>query len=79
MVKFGSPASANCSTNDNHRGMGWEATQGSTDLLENVQFVIWVVERLQEWDIKPICFANFPGVQPVKKLNITIYSELFFF
>ncbi|XP_058233513.1 hemicentin-1-like isoform X2 [Hemibagrus wyckioides] len=74
VVQFGSSASANCSTNDSHKGMGWEASQGSTDMQEDVQFVIWAVDRLEEWDIKPICFANFHDTQRLEKLNITIYK-----
>ncbi|XP_062842366.1 intercellular adhesion molecule 5 [Trichomycterus rosablanca] len=75
VVEHGSSVSVNCSTNLKHQGMGWEATQGSVPLTEHVQLITWKLESLQHWDIKPICYANFPDDKQVEsELNITVYK-----
>ncbi|KAF5908824.1 hemicentin-1-like isoform X1, partial [Clarias magur] len=73
VVLFGSPASANCSTNAEHHGMGWESSQGPVDMTENAQFLTWTVDSLTHWDIKPICYINIVA-QIMRPLNITVYK-----
>ncbi|XP_027022206.1 cell adhesion molecule 4-like isoform X2 [Tachysurus fulvidraco] len=75
VVEYGAKASANCSTNNTHNGMGWEATQGVIDMKKDVSFLTWTVERLTTWDIKPICFINLIGnEQKMESLSVTIYK-----
>ncbi|XP_060753224.1 hemicentin-2-like [Tachysurus vachellii] len=75
VVRFGSPASANCSTNVTHNNMGWEASQGSIDKTFNVTLITWSVEQLDKWDIKPLCFIN-GEEQDMKSLTVTVYKPL---
>ncbi|KAG7316877.1 hypothetical protein KOW79_019175 [Hemibagrus wyckioides] len=74
VVEYGAKASANCTTPHNHQGMGWEATEGSIDMVQNVHFLTWTVQSLTVWDIKPECFINLARKQSVKKLQITVYK-----
>ncbi|MCI4391855.1 hypothetical protein PGIGA_G00139350 [Pangasianodon gigas] len=73
VVPFGSPVSVNCSTNVTNKGMGWEASQGQKDLMENVTFITWTVKSLEHWDIEPICYINV-NEQYMLSLNITVYK-----
>ncbi|XP_026785439.3 hemicentin-1 isoform X3 [Pangasianodon hypophthalmus] len=73
VVPFGSPVSVNCSTNVTNASMGWEASQGQKDMVENVTFITWTVKSLVHWDIKPICFVNV-NEQDMLSLNITVYK-----
>lgn len=57
--------------------MGWEASQGAVDKMENVNVINWTVESVTHWDIKPICFINTDEQYEVP-LNITVYSEFVF-
>lgn len=76
VVLFGSPASANCSTNATHHGLGWEASQGGVDRMENVQLITWTVDSLTHWDIQPICYViSTADEQKLLPLDITVYSE----
>lgn len=80
VVRYGQPVSINCSAlTDQNGGMGWEATEGGTGLLEDVRHLNWTVDRLTEWDASPKCFIN-PrhgssfrqcGVRP----EVVVYSE----
>ncbi|KAM9494026.1 cell adhesion molecule 4-like [Clarias gariepinus] len=76
VVEYGAKATANCSTNITHEGMGWEASQGPVDMNENVQLITWTVERLTHWDIKPYCFINSATHgQQKKELPVVIYKR----
>ncbi|XP_071327955.1 vascular cell adhesion protein 1 [Trachinotus anak] len=58
VVRFGDPASANCSTSDTEAtGMGWEAPFGGTG-FESPPTVTWTVEELKYWEIKPTCYIT---------------------
>ncbi|XP_029594479.1 vascular cell adhesion protein 1-like isoform X3 [Salmo trutta] len=72
VVKYGDPASSNCSS-DTPVQMGWEATQGGTDLTDKeVKSLNWRVDSVTDWNIKPICYTE--GGQCQKQLNITVYK-----
>ncbi|KAL7378443.1 hypothetical protein ABVT39_013771 [Epinephelus coioides] len=52
------PASINCSTSDDDMlGMGWEANLGGTG-LEISSSVLWMVKKLEDWTIKPLCYIT---------------------
>ncbi|KAF7666017.1 hypothetical protein LDENG_00122330 [Lucifuga dentata] len=58
VVRYGDPASANCSTSStNYVGMGWEASLGSTGIL-NTTSVTWKVEKLEDWTMEPKCYIT---------------------
>ncbi|XP_031675516.1 vascular cell adhesion protein 1-like isoform X1 [Oncorhynchus kisutch] len=72
VVKYGDPASSNCSS-DTPVEMGWEAIQGGTSLTDNkVKILNWRVNSVTEWNSKPTCFTE--GGQCQKQLNITVYK-----
>ncbi|XP_053084658.1 uncharacterized protein LOC128317287 [Pangasianodon hypophthalmus] len=73
-VEFGASASANCSTTINHHGMGWEASEGAVDMVDDVQFITWRVESLTHWDIEPICYIN-TNKQCELTLQVTVYKR----
>ncbi|KAI5620888.1 intercellular adhesion molecule 5 precursor [Silurus asotus] len=74
VVEFGALASANCYINTTHHGMGWEASQGGIESVDNVQSLTWKVESLTHWDIKPICYVN-TDKQWQLKLQVTVYKR----
>lgn len=75
VVEYGAKASANCSTTTSHTGMGWEASQGAVDLKENIQLLLWTVQNLTHWDIKPLCFINLKDRPQIEEeLKVTVYS-----
>ncbi|KAI1884283.1 hypothetical protein AGOR_G00224840 [Albula goreensis] len=59
VVRYGDPVSVNCTVSEDHTGIGWEASEGSGPLTNNVQFVTWSLKHLTIWDIKPQCYVNF--------------------
>ncbi|KAB5530702.1 hypothetical protein PHYPO_G00132430 [Pangasianodon hypophthalmus] len=73
-VEFGASASANCSTTTNHHGMGWEASEGAVDMVDDVQFITWRVESLTHWDIEPLCYIN-TNEQCELTLQVTVYKR----
>ncbi|KAL7829858.1 hypothetical protein AOLI_G00307430 [Acnodon oligacanthus] len=74
VVAYEAPASANCSTNVTHLGMGWEAPQGPVDMAD-VNQLTWKVDSLTEWNIKPFCFINVnPNFQAKKFLEVIVYK-----
>ncbi|KAF7690985.1 intercellular adhesion molecule 5 isoform X2 [Silurus meridionalis] len=76
VVEFGALASANCSINSTHLGMGWEASQGVVDMVDNVQSLTWMVESLTHWDIKPFCYViTDPDKQWQLELQVTVYKH----
>ncbi|XP_064170251.1 intercellular adhesion molecule 5 isoform X7 [Anguilla rostrata] len=79
VVRYGDPVSVNCTVPGDHEGIGWEASEGSVDMVSDSQFVTWSLETLTDWEIRPKCYANFqtgPGFvfQCDTKLNITVYK-----
>ncbi|XP_060799153.1 cell adhesion molecule 4-like [Neoarius graeffei] len=76
VVEYGAKASANCSTDVSHDGMGWEASQGPVDMKKDVQFLTWKVQNLTHWDITPMCYMNLKdGSQVDEELNLVIYKR----
>ncbi|XP_062866602.1 cell adhesion molecule 4-like [Trichomycterus rosablanca] len=75
VVEHGSRASANCSSKRRPTGIGWEASEGQVDMTTGVQFLTWTVEKLTQWDIKPLCYANFETEQETVPLPVTVYKS----
>ncbi|CAI5675800.1 unnamed protein product [Oreochromis niloticus] len=75
VVKFGDPVSVNCSTSARYvEGMGWEAPFGGTG-FEPPPVVTWRVEKLEEWNPSPSCYATLvDGSQCTEKPVITVYK-----
>ncbi|XP_019949996.1 vascular cell adhesion protein 1 [Paralichthys olivaceus] len=74
VVRFGDRASVNCSTSaTDFSGMGWEAHVGGTG-FKNAPFVIWTVEKLQDWSIKPKCYITRRNQQCSAEPTITVYK-----
>ncbi|KAJ8001381.1 hypothetical protein DPEC_G00168930 [Dallia pectoralis] len=72
VVKYGDPASANC-TPDTPQTLAWEATQGGVSLTsDKVQFLEWTVNSVTDWTIAPICYTD--GGVCAETLNITVYE-----
>uniref|UniRef100_UPI003AAC59FB intercellular adhesion molecule 5 n=1 Tax=Centroberyx gerrardi TaxID=166262 RepID=UPI003AAC59FB len=76
VVRYGDPASVNCSTSStDHVGMGWEAADGGTEFQENVTFVIWTVKQLEDWTMSPKCYITLhDNFQCLKTPFITLYK-----
>ncbi|XP_066563937.1 vascular cell adhesion protein 1 [Amia ocellicauda] len=77
VVKYGDPVSVNCTATRTTRGMGWEASVGSTGLQPNsTQTLLWSVSNMTDWTAEPKCYANFQTEpkQCEKKLNISLYK-----
>ncbi|XP_032392823.1 vascular cell adhesion protein 1 isoform X2 [Etheostoma spectabile] len=73
VVRFGDPASVNCSTDADVQQIGWEAPVGATSSSDPA--VTWKVEKLEDWQITPLCFINLKNNnQCSKKLTITLYK-----
>nr|XP_015195397.1 PREDICTED: roundabout homolog 1-like [Lepisosteus oculatus] len=77
VVRYGDPVTANCTATQTPRGMGWEATVGSTGMKTGAQSVTWSVSSLTDWTAEPKCYGNFltEPKQCRKNLNISLYSE----
>ncbi|XP_062306076.1 hemicentin-1-like [Osmerus eperlanus] len=75
VVRYGDSVSVNCSTSvADPEGMGWEASEGATGLIEDVTWVMWTVESLEDWDGSPKCFINLKnGDQHKETLGVTLY------
>ncbi|XP_028979028.1 intercellular adhesion molecule 2 [Esox lucius] len=75
VVKYGDPVSVNCSTScTDHEGMGWEATQGGTAFQLNAPNVTWIVDNLEDWTIKPMCYITTSTDQVTKTLPVILYK-----
>ncbi|KAG7460303.1 hypothetical protein MATL_G00220130 [Megalops atlanticus] len=76
VVRYGDSASANCTVSKDHLGIGWEASEGSVDMMKDVQFVTWRVENLTDWHIEPKCYGNFMNgtEQCLEALQVTLYK-----
>ncbi|XP_070704041.1 intercellular adhesion molecule 1 [Pempheris klunzingeri] len=75
MVRFGDPVSINCSTSAaDAAGMGWEAVIGGK-ALETSRSVTWMVEKVEDWTLKPECYINLEdGRQCTVIPTITLYK-----
>ncbi|XP_069051882.1 intercellular adhesion molecule 2-like [Lepisosteus oculatus] len=76
VVRYGDPVTANCAATQTPRGMGWEATVGSTGMKTGAQSVTWSVSSLTDWTVEPKCYGNFltEPKQCGKNLNIILYK-----
>ncbi|KAI1884282.1 hypothetical protein AGOR_G00224830 [Albula goreensis] len=75
VVRYGDPASANCTVSEDHTGIGWEASEGSVDREQDVQFITWTFENLTDWEIQPKCYGNFMIYgQCEKELKVIMYK-----
>ncbi|XP_056109007.1 hemicentin-1-like [Rhinichthys klamathensis goyatoka] len=72
IVEFGGPVSADCSTSVQHKGMGWEASEGAVGMSKD-SLITWRVSNLTEWDIQPVCYINHKGQCEIT-LPVTIYK-----
>ncbi|KAK7167307.1 hypothetical protein R3I94_001636 [Phoxinus phoxinus] len=72
VVKYGGPVSVDCKTSIQHKGMGWEASEGAVHMSED-SLITWRVSELTEWDITPSCFINYKE-QCTVTLPVTIYK-----
>ncbi|XP_067426373.1 intercellular adhesion molecule 5 [Thunnus thynnus] len=73
VVRFGDPASINCSTSatDDFK-IGWEAVVGGIGSEE--PSVPWIVDKLEHWGIEPKCFITLPNLQCTVMPVITLYK-----
>ncbi|XP_048847019.1 hemicentin-2-like [Brienomyrus brachyistius] len=75
VVRHGDPVSVNCTMSTDHRGMGWAAPVDDVPNTPGVKFLIWRVESLTIWDLRPLCYANRPGKPQCKeRLSVTVYN-----
>uniref|UniRef100_A0A3P8Z7V5 Ig-like domain-containing protein n=1 Tax=Esox lucius TaxID=8010 RepID=A0A3P8Z7V5_ESOLU len=75
VVKYGDPVSVNCSTScTDCEGMGWEVTQGGTAFQLNATIVTWIVDNLEDWTIKPMCYITTSTNQVTKTLPVILYK-----
>ncbi|KAJ8345602.1 hypothetical protein SKAU_G00297950 [Synaphobranchus kaupii] len=79
VVRHGDPVLVNCTVSGDHLGIGWEASEGSVDMVTDVQFVTWSLETVTDWEMAPRCFGNFPTeagppLQCEEKINIALYE-----
>ncbi|KAI4884256.1 hypothetical protein NFI96_014345, partial [Prochilodus magdalenae] len=75
VVEYGASATANCSTDLTHIGIGWEAPVGAVDMNRHVSEITWHVSSLTEWNIELYCFINVnESYQYTKNLLITVYK-----
>lgn len=74
VVKYGDPASVNCSTAAHDAEIiGWEVTIGGT--LSEPPTVTWRVEKLQEWNIEPKCFLTRSNSEQCTVMpRVTVYK-----
>nr|XP_020496579.1 hemicentin-2 isoform X1 [Labrus bergylta] len=74
VVKFGDPATVNCSTSASDADlMGWESTVGGTGVVKPPA-VTWRVKKLEQWTIKPKCFVTTEHEQCHVMPEVTLYK-----
>ncbi|XP_054460739.1 intercellular adhesion molecule 1-like [Anoplopoma fimbria] len=57
VVRFGDPVKATCSVPKmRFYGLGWEVSLASPELMMN-RTLVWSVDKMTEWSIKPKCYA----------------------
>ncbi|XP_073670136.1 intercellular adhesion molecule 1-like [Paramisgurnus dabryanus] len=74
VVEYGSSVSVECSTNETHDGMGWEATVGPVPMTTTDKLITWRVSNLRRWEIKPQCYINYKRNLCSTLLLLTIYK-----
>ncbi|KAJ8280737.1 hypothetical protein GJAV_G00058400 [Gymnothorax javanicus] len=74
VVQHGNSVSVNCTATAGADGIGWEASEGSTGLVQGVKSVIWKVKNLSDWETRPRCFRNFKLEQCDRPLNVVLYQ-----
>ena len=79
VARHGNSVSVNCSTSvADLEGMGWEASDGGTGLVDDVTWLMWTVESWEDWNGSPKCFINLKnGDQCEETLGVTLYREYF--
>ncbi|XP_065110441.1 intercellular adhesion molecule 1-like [Paramisgurnus dabryanus] len=74
VVEYGSSVSVDCSTNETHDGMGWEAPVGSVPMTK-AKLITLRVSNLRRWDIRPQCYMNYNRTKQFQSfLPIIIYK-----
>ncbi|PWA32586.1 hypothetical protein CCH79_00015053, partial [Gambusia affinis] len=72
VVRFGDPATANCSKAINSM-MGWVDLSGEIHGTES--FLVWSVDNLTEWSLSPVCYAmSDEGGQCSSSLSVIVYQ-----
>ncbi|KAA0705374.1 hypothetical protein E1301_Tti009761 [Triplophysa tibetana] len=74
VVRYGSSVSVNCSTNITHKGIGWEASEGSVPMTKTQNLITWRVASLKRWDIKAMCYINYGRNQLEDPFPVTVYK-----
>ncbi|XP_046894898.1 hemicentin-1-like isoform X2 [Hypomesus transpacificus] len=76
VARHGNSVSVNCSTSvADLEGMGWEASDGGTGLVDDVTWLMWTVESWEDWNGSPKCFINLKnGDQCEETLGVTLYQ-----
>ncbi|KAL2086509.1 hypothetical protein ACEWY4_017568 [Coilia grayii] len=76
VVRYGDPASANCSAPQHVNKIGWEATVGTTN-VEGPQQLVWNVSSVTDWSLGSgvMCYTNGESGQCIQNLAITIYKN----
>ncbi|XP_039907556.1 hemicentin-2-like isoform X1 [Simochromis diagramma] len=75
VVRFGDPVKANCSLQRmGYFGIGWEVPLNRPNFTSQ-GFLVWSVEKMTDWTIKPVCFAlsDHRG-QCYSKLTLIVYK-----
>ncbi|XP_076584496.1 intercellular adhesion molecule 1-like [Chaetodon auriga] len=75
VVRFGDPATANCSVQrTGFSVLGWEVSLAAPEVTMDC-FLVWSVDRMSEWSIKPMCYAlSEQGGQCHINLPLTVYK-----
>ncbi|KAM4750197.1 vascular cell adhesion protein 1-like [Anableps anableps] len=74
VVRFGDPATANCSKPDTGSLLGWENTLDSP-LYTAESFQVWRVDNMTEWSINPVCFTlSDEGGECSISLSLIVYK-----
>ncbi|XP_034044833.1 NT-3 growth factor receptor-like [Thalassophryne amazonica] len=75
VVRFGDPVTANCSVPPvGFPVLGWEVSLGTPNVSMD-HFVVWSVDRMTEWSIRPLCYSlSDQGGQCSLQLDLTVYK-----
>ncbi|XP_031605054.1 intercellular adhesion molecule 1-like isoform X1 [Oreochromis aureus] len=75
VVRFGDPVKANCSIQRmGYFGIGWEVPLNPPNFTWQ-GFVVWSVEKMTDWTIKPVCFAlSEQGGPCYSNLTLIVYK-----
>ncbi|XP_068434450.1 intercellular adhesion molecule 5 [Clinocottus analis] len=73
VVRFGDPASVSCSTSATRFSkIGWEAKSGG--MTSNDTAIAWTIEKVKDWDTKPLCYIDKIDGQCSTMLDVTLYK-----